>query len=126
MKMIFNHLFYRTYWWNIKIIREKDFPALSAFIFVSIMMQINLLTIIFGILFFVFNNTKLFPSWGHWCLMVIILTYNYFVFIRDKKYKTILEKSEKIIKPIKKKEDVIIILYLILSFLSFILLANLI
>lgn len=124
MKQIFYHLFYRTYWWNIKVIREKDLPVLSAFLFTSGIMGINLMSLVFAVLTFLFKNPRLFPSWGHIALMIIVLITNYFLFVRRKKYVNILSDSQLLTRIEKRKRDIIIIIYLIFTFVLFIFIIN--
>ena len=124
MKKIFNHLFYRTYWWNIKIIKEKELPVLSAFLFTTGIIGINLMTIVFSVLTFAFKNPRLFPDWGYWALMIMALVSNYFLFIKKKKYKIILSHSENLSKLEKRKLDTFVIIYLFLTFFLFVILIN--
>ncbi len=122
MKKLFNHLFYRVYWWNIKIIKERDVPVLSAFVLTAGMMGINLLSI-FGLLVIGFN-VQLFPDGGYIPLLILVSINNYFWFIHGKKYSVIINKSEKLNNVVKRKLDIIVISYLILSLSLFFLIVN--
>lgn len=114
---IFNHIFYRVHCWNIKVIKEKDFPVLSAYLTISALLGINILSIIFMFLVYVIKNPQLYPTWGNWIIVVFSLVPNYYIFINKKKYKKILDESENLDKTEKRKKDIISIIYVLLTFL---------
>ena len=124
MNYLFYHILYRTYWWNITIIKEKDAAVLSAFLFLTALIGLNLLTVIFFVLEFIVKNSNLFPRWGHLPIMFIVLIYNYFNFIHKKKYKAIISDAENIDKADKRKRDIIVSLYIFLTFFLAILVAS--
>lgn len=84
MKYLFKHIFYRVHCWNIYVIKEKDFPVLSAYFVVSALIGMNISTIIFVFLVFVFKDPQVYPTWGHWIIMILSITPSYFIFIHKK------------------------------------------
>ena len=114
---LFKHLFYRVYCWNINVIKEKDLPILSAYLFVSVLIGINIITLYSIIIIFVIKDSRLYPEWGYYIVMLVTFIPNYFYFIHRKKYKSILMESEIINKSKKRKWDILVIIYLLLSFI---------
>ncbi len=117
MKKIFYQIFYRVYCWNIYVIKEKDLPVLSSFLSVSALMGINIYSIMGGFSVFIIKDIKLYPDWIFWIVMVLSMMPNYFIFIRDRKYKNIIQDSEAMNKSEKKKRDVAMIIYTIITIL---------
>lgn len=117
MKQIFYQIFYRVYCWNIYVIKEKDFPVFSSFLSVSFLMGLNINSIIIGFLVFVFSDIYIYPDWGYWIVMLLSMTPNYFIFIRDRKYKNIIHDSEAMNKHQKRKRDIAMIIYIIITIL---------
>lgn len=124
MKFIFYHLFYRIYLWNIKVIKEKDFPVFSAYLFVTGMIGINLMSLTYIYLVFIIKDPRALPSWEHWIFIVITVIPTYFIFLHKKKFKKILDDSEKLSKLEKRKRDVAIFVYLLATFLFLIFTVN--
>ena len=121
MKYIFYHLFYRVYWWNIKVIKEKDFPVLSAYLFVSGLMSINVISLLSILLAFIIKNPQEAPIWNPWVIILITFLPNYFFFIHKKKYKDIIDNSQSLNKVEKRKRDIAILMYILLTFIILIL-----
>lgn len=117
MRKIFYQIFYRVYCWNIYIIKEKDLPILSSFLSVSALMGINIYSIMGVFSIFIVKDVKLYPDWIYLFVMFLSMTPNYFIFILDRKYKNILIDSEAMNKPEKKKRDVAMIIYIIITIL---------
>ncbi len=121
MKYIFYHLFYRVYWWNIKVIKEKDFPVLSAYLFVSGLMSINVISLLSILLVFIIKDPQTAPIWNPWIIILITFLPNYFFFIHKKKYKDIIDNSQNLDKVEKRKRDIAILIYILLTFIILIL-----
>jgi hypothetical protein len=124
MQYLFYHLFYRVYWWNIKVIKEKDIPVLFAYALVSGLMGINLMSITACYLVFIIENPRAFPSWQHWIFIAIVCIPNYFIFIYKRKYKNIISDSESLSKEEKRKRDVAILFYIVTTLVFFIFIVN--
>ena len=65
MKKIFDHLFYRVYWWNKSILKEKDFVILSTLLGFSVLHVLNISTIIFVYLVYVLEDTLAYSKMFH-------------------------------------------------------------
>lgn len=117
MKQIFYQIFYRVYYWNINIIKEKDLPVLSSFLSVSALMGINIYSIMGIFSIFIIKDVKLYPDWIYLIVMFFSMTPNYFIFIRDRKYKNIIHDSESMNRSEKKKRDINMIIYIVITIL---------
>ena len=110
-----NHLFYRIYWWNVRIVKEKDLPIFSALLGISILHILNVSAVIFAFYTFVLKDVQLYPKWLHILIMFLILAIDYFLFVHNGRYKTIISKIDVSDKRFQKL-DFAIILYLIFTF----------
>lgn len=117
MIKLFYHIFYRVYYWNIYVIKEKDLPIFSSFLSVSALLGLNINSFIIGFLVFVVKEIELYPNWGFWIIMLISMAPNYFIFIKNKRYETILRNSESMNRSEKKKWDKAIIIYIVVTIL---------
>lgn len=114
-----NHLFYRIYWWNVRIVKEKNFPLFSALLGISIFHILNFSSIIFALYIFVIGDIQLYPKWLHILLMFLILTADYFLFVHNGHYKKLISRN--IVSDNKlHKFDYLLILYMLITFGSFI------
>ncbi len=116
MGKFFNHLFYRIYWWNMTIVKEKDFPVFSSLLGISIFQILNISTVIFVFLLYVLKDPMAYPKWVHLILMFLILILDYFIYIHKGKYKEIIKESENETKEALRKKDIYSIIYLLLTF----------
>ena len=115
----FDYLFYRVYWWNCKIVKEKELPLFSTFMGVSVFHGINVSTVYFFLLYLIddiqFNN-----KWIYSLLLCLILLFDYVFYFKSQRYKKIINvyfidisKSNRLIK------DIILIIYIIISIFLF-------
>ena len=114
-----NHLFYRIYWWNVRIVKETDLPLFSALLGISILHILNFSTVIFAFFTFVLKDNQLYPEWLHILIMFLILTVDYFLFVHNGRYKKLISKSVVSDKKFQKLDSAII-LYLIITFATLI------
>ena len=110
-----NHLFYRIYWWNVRVVKEKDLPLFSALLGISIFHILNFSAVVFAYYIFVLKDVQLYPKWLHILFMLLILTIDYFVFVHNGRYKKLISKNVVSDKKFQKL-DFVIILYLIFTF----------
>ena len=110
-----NHLFYRIYWWNVRIVKEKDFPVFSALLGIAVFHILNFSAIIFAFYTFVLKDVQLYPKWLHILFMFLILTVDYFLFIHNGHYKKLTSKNDVSDKNFQKL-DFAILMYLLSTF----------
>ena len=120
MKKIFDHLFYRVYWWNKSILKEKDFVILSTLLGFSVLHVLNISTIIFVYLVYVLEDTLAYSKMFHVFLMFTISVIDYFIYIHSKRYISIIHLSQK--KNIRKLRilDALVFTYVVFTFGLFI------
>ena len=112
-----NHLFYRIYWWNVRIVKDKDFPLFSALLGISVFHIMNFSAVIFAFYIFILEDVQLYPDWLHILSMFLILTADYFLFIHNGHYKKLISKEYLVDKKVQKL-DWMIILYIFSTFLA--------
>lgn len=116
MKDMFDHLFYRFYWWNLNVVKERQLPIFSSFLGVSIFKVLNISTLIFTFLLLCVKGNSVYPKWLHALMMLAMLIVDYFIYIHKGQYKEIIERSKNLEKEKLRKKDIIIIVYMILTF----------
>ncbi|AWI25515.1 hypothetical protein HYN49_06175 [Flavobacterium pallidum] len=116
MKLFLYHFFYRMYWWNTQIVKEKNFPVFSALLGVSVFTMLNITTIIFAYLVFVLKNPLAYPKWLHIIVSAFALVLNYFIYVHKKKYLSILKTMSEVAKSKIRVRDALSTLYILLSF----------
>lgn len=98
VKSIYGYLFYRLYTWGSRYLGESDIPEFYGFLWLTLLIYVNLLTII------IFTGRLLglmmpFASGVAGkieivSILAVLGLINYCLFIRGKKYKVILAKYE--------------------------------
>jgi hypothetical protein len=118
---LYRYLYYRLYSWNLKRWGEKDLPQWNALFGVSFMMFLNLglvglLLQAFGLN--IFQRDEL-PKKELIVLMVGLFILNYFLFIRNGNYLSIVKELKKESSNKRKANTFLIWLYVVLSFSLF-------
>lgn len=118
---LYRYLYYRLYSWNLKRWGEKDLPQWNALFGVSFMMFLNLglvglLLQAFGLN--IFQRDEL-PKKELIVLMVGLFILNYFLFIRNGNYLSIVKELKKESSNKRKASTFLIWLYVVLSFSLF-------
>lgn len=122
---IFDFLFFKVYKWIYKKWGEQDFPHWTALYIVSFMMLTNIASILvicqfFGLNIFLRKST---PKIEIIFIAILVLGFNYFLFLHKKKYLTIVDYYSKM--TINKKNNLILWLYICTSILFFLFLTML-
>lgn len=116
MVNFFDHLFYRIYWWNKKIVKENEIPVFSTLLGLSVFHVLNFTTIIFFYLVYIQKDPMAYPKSMHIGLMFIIFVIDYFIYINGGRYKRILEASKSENNSSWTGKDIYIIIYIIFTF----------
>ena len=119
---LYKYLYYRLYSWNLKTWGMEDAPQWNALLGVSFMMFLNLLLLghvlqYFDVNIFLREET---PKKEAVAIGVILLGINYFIFIYKNKYKVIENQFKKETKWQRRKNALLLWLYVILSFALFV------
>lgn len=118
MNLIFKHLFYRSYWWNTKIIKDNA-PVSGGAITVSLFKNINLLTFIFPLI----EILKI--RGGSRLLLIIassilIILTDLYYFVYKKNFEIIISETNLLEKKQLMKRDRILLVYIFFSIASLI------
>jgi|GEM_PF-5727267 hypothetical protein len=118
MNLIFKHLFYRSYWWNAKIIKDNS-PVSGGAITVSLFKNINLLTFIFPLI----EILKI--RGGSRLLLIIassilIILTDLYYFVYKKNFEIIISETNLLEKKQLMKRDRILLIYVLFSIVSLI------
>ena len=120
MKTLFNHLFYRVYWWNRNVLKEKDSLLYSTIIGISVFHALNYCTIIFAFFLYVIKDPLAYPKWAHIIMIVLIPLINYTIYWPKGYYKFVISEASNQPKDTLIKRDYILIAYIIITISSFI------
>ncbi len=107
--------------WRLKSFGQADFPAFTATLGLSFLMTINvfLLFLLFEIIFS-FSIFKVFDMLTikivGLCVLAVFGGLNFLLFNYKEKYKRVIKKYEKEQKTIRNRNSIVIVTYVILSF----------
>lgn len=121
MTKFFNHLFYRVYWWNVKVVKESQLPLYSTVLGVSLFFYLNLSTVIFTILLYWVRDFSGFTKTQHILCGGIVLLIVYLTYVRTGRYEKVLKDSKEKPKSETRKLDIAVICYIFITFLLMIL-----
>lgn len=116
---MFDHLFYPIYWWNQNVVKERSLPVFSSLLGVSVFKVLNISTLIFSFLLLYTKDIKDYPKWLYVLMMLAVLITNYFIYIHKRRYKEIIEESKNQGKQKLRRKDIILVIYIIVTFLVF-------
>jgi len=115
---LFKYLYYRLYIWNLKTWGVVDAPHWNALLGVTFMMYFNLLFIAFVLEIFnvhIIIRDEI-PKKEAVALYFILIGINYFQFVHKEKYKKIAQKLKKETPQKRRRNTVLLWLYVVLSF----------
>jgi hypothetical protein len=117
--IFFDYLFCRLYWWNTQIIKEKDIPVGYSVVGLSVFQACTVLPIYMLLYYFKvwtgdYDILNIDPGF---VFVTIIIIANYFYFKKER-YTVLLKKFDKMQKSIKRKIDILCIVYILMIIIS--------
>lgn len=111
-------LFYKLYKWHYNWHGDGDYPEFTAVCYISLLMILNLATLIFFFDKLVIADVvdTIFPN-KFWKLVssLCIFLFNYFLLYYKRKYTKIITEQEELNKVRRKKENIVVIIYIIIT-----------
>lgn len=116
---LYKYLYYRLYSWNLKQWGKRDDPQWNALLGVSFMMFINLISIslVLELLGYDVFLIESLPKIGIVTIALLILFFNYFLYVHKGKFKIIGKEFSKESKKNKRINALLLWIYVISSFL---------
>jgi len=119
MFKVYKYLYYRVYTWNLKTWGKKDVPEWNALYGVSFIMFLNINLLIFIISLFI--DLHIFPIESVpkkevLTIAILLLILNYFSFVRNEKYKLIVEEFKNEPPHKRRRNTFLLFLFVVLSF----------
>lgn len=118
MIKLFDYLFFRVFWWNESIVKEKGMPILSTIIGVALFPYLNLLTLLYTIILLRYDGLPILPKWSIVLIGIFVVVSVYYGLVFKRDYKEIIKENKAYSKKEKTKKDIVIISYIILTFAS--------
>lgn len=117
MVKFYEYFFYRMYWYYVEKGKEDiGNETLSCVLGVSVFPMLNYITIYEYVKYLLLGNRPV-NVWEYWIPATIILVYNYLYFSRKGRKKLIVDYWSKTSKQKKMKLDILLIIYMVASFL---------
>jgi len=111
------HLFYRIYWWNIKVIKDSGTPIYMTFLGTIFLFVMNINSLFFTFCLIKYGSTSQLPGFIYWINISVVILTNILIYFRRKKYKYLTTKYIKSLNERQiKSRDLAVIVYFILSF----------
>ena len=118
MVKFYEYFFYRMYWYYVEKGKEDiGNETLSCVFGMSIFPMLNYITIYEYVKYLLYGNKPV-NVWEYWIPLTIMLVCNYLYFSRKNRKKRIVDYWSKISKKKKYILDVVLVFYMIVSFLS--------
>jgi len=116
MKIFFDFLFYRIYWWNKDILKEKNTVLFNTIIGLSAFFILNITTLLFGFFLYCLRDSSAYPKWLHIVMMILTVVITYTIYVP--KYKVIIAKFSNT-KGFAKR-DIYLLAYILVTIILFI------
>jgi hypothetical protein len=116
MKSFFEHLFYRIYWWNTRIVNNSGSPIFPTLLGISIFHIINISSLVILSFLLFGKDMSNYPKWLHVSGMVLVLLIDYFIYIHGGRFRMIVERVKNKPEAQIKRNDIMTIIYIALSF----------
>ena len=118
MKIFFDYLFYRIYWWNTKVIKQKESPFFYTIAGVSAFYIINNTTIIISIYLLFNKSISHYPKLIQIAIMIFILCYCYYYYMHKRDREEIITYFKSLDPKKIKRLNFWLIIYIILTIIS--------
>lgn len=115
MKIFLDYLFYKIYWWNTKIIKQKDSPFFYSIMGLSAFYIVNYTTIIFFALLLINGNILIYPKWIQIVVMSIIVCYCYYYYMHKRDRYRIIQYFEGLNAIKIKRLNLSLVIFIILT-----------
>lgn len=114
---LFKYLYYRVYWWDNRIVKNPSYPIFSTVLGVSFFHVLNMKFLIDFIFYIVLNRKDLIVNQDKvygFIVVFLIISINWIYFKRI--HPVVLDKMEQLNKKQKRIWDIVIVLYMLISF----------
>lgn len=119
---LLHHLFYRIYWWNIKVIKDDGTPIYMTFLGTFFLLVMNANSLLFILCLLKYGSTYQLPGFIYWVNISAVIVINILIYFRKEKYKYLTTKYIKSLNDRQiKNRDVAVITYIVLSFMTYVL-----
>ena len=111
MVEFYHYLFYKSYLWQVKVMKEIDYPIYSAVIMIGFVICLNYITVFDTVNYFVYHDR--WPGkWNYWIPLTIILVFSYWYFTKNSRWKSVVKWGDVMPRIEKKgKEYLLLDLY---------------
>ena len=118
MKKFTHHLFYRIYWWNTKIVKDdKSLAPFSTLLGTSLLKVLNLVSLLYLINRYLIQESLFIPKWLQTIIFLLVIMFDYFNYLYNSKYKSIIKETKDLSKSELKKRDHIVVYYIAITFI---------
>ena len=115
MKIFFDYIFYRIYWWNTKVIKQKESPFFYTIAGVSALHIINTTTIIIGIYLLFNKSISHYPKLFQIVIMIFILCFCYYYYIHKSNNEEIIAYFKSLDSKKIKRLNIWLIIFIVLK-----------
>ena len=118
MVEFYHYLFYKSYLWQVKVMKEIDYPIYSAVIMICFVICLNYITVFDTVNYFVYHDR--WPGkWNYWIPLTIILVFSYWYFTKNSRWKSVVKWGDVMPRIEKRERNIYYWIYIVISILLF-------
>jgi hypothetical protein len=112
-RIFFDHLTFRIYWWNTRIVKETDVPIFATILGVSVLQSLNISSLFFAIDAYLLNGSVKLSPWTGTVILIALCYLNQKRYVKTG-YLLEIVLTKKAVR--KRQLDMGVIIYIILTF----------
>lgn len=118
MVEFYHYMFYKAYLWQVRKVKNIDFPVYSSVLAMSFVMTLNYDIIYDVVNYFVYHSRH--PNeWAYWIPLPIIIVFNYWYFSKDSRWKSVVKWGDKMSRQEKRERNIYYWIYIVMTLLLF-------
>ena len=120
MVEFYHYLFYKSYLWQVKVMKEIDYPIYSAVIMITFILSLNYSMIYEFVSYFIYHNrwTWEYP-WVYYFPLGALFVLNYWYFSKNARWQSVVKWGDKMPRIEKRRKNIYYWVYIVISLLLF-------
>ena len=119
MVEFYHYLFYKSYLWQVKVMKEIDYPIYSAVIMITFILSLNYSMIYEFVSYFIYHNrwTWEYP-WVYYFPLGALFVLNYWYFSKNSRWKSVVKWGNEMPRIEKRGRNIYYLIYIVFTILA--------